>query len=249
MDPLRMTATLMALTLLGIGAAQADWLEQLFKKAQELQAAPAATSALTDEEVIRGLKEALSQGTRRAIGQLGREGGYLNNLNVRIPMPESLHKVEKALRSLGQDRYADEFIAALNHAAERAVPEAATIFGDTLTKMSLADARTILTGPDDAATQYFRKYGEAQLRERFLPIVQQATDQAGVTSAYKKLMQKAGVFTRHLGRDTTDLDAYVTNKALDGLFRMIAEEEKRIRQDPLARSTELLKKVFGAAGR
>ena len=112
--------------------------------------------------------------------------------------------------------------------------------------MTLEDARGILKGPDDAATRYFRKTGEAQIRERFMPIVRQATEQAGVTSAYKRLMQRAGPYAQLMGSQATDLDGYVTDKAMDGLFKMIAEEEKRIRQDPLARTTDLLKKVFGA---
>ncbi|MCU0840466.1 MAG: DUF4197 domain-containing protein [Thiobacillaceae bacterium] len=246
---------LIVLALLGgtaVGPARADWLGDLLKRAQDLQVAPAtgqAASALTDEEVIRGLREALAQGTRQAVAQLGQEGGYLNNLKVKIPMPEGLQKVEKALRALKQDKYADQFVATLNHAAERAAPEAAAIFADSLAKMSLEDARGILKGPDDAATQYFRRTSEAQLKEKFLPVIQRATDQAGVTSAYKSLLQKAGPYAMFLGQDSTDLDGYVTGKALDGLFRMVAEEEKRIRQDPLARGTDLLKKVFGSLAR
>jgi hypothetical protein len=241
--------TLFCIPLLGAGAAQADWLEQLMNKAQALKSAPAAqtaAAALSDEEIVRGLKEALAQGSRQAIDRLGKAGGYLNDPNVRIPMPDDLQKVEKLLRTLKQDKVADEFVASLNHAAERAVPEAAAIIGDSLAKMTLEDARGILKGPDDAATQYFRKTGEAQIRARFMPIVRQATAQVGVTSAYKRLMQRAGPYAQLMGSQATDLDGYVTDKAMDGLFKMVAEEEKRIRQDPLARTTDLLKKVFGA---
>jgi len=240
---------LLCIPLFVAGTAQADWLEQLMRKAQELKTVPAAqtaAAALSDEDIVRGLKEALAQGTRQAVDRLGKAGGYLNNPSVRIPMPENLQKVEKLLRTLKQDKVADEFVTSLNHAAEKAVPEAAAIIGDGLAKMTLEDARGILKGPDDAATQYFRKTGEAQIRERFLPIVRQATQQAGVTSAYKRLMQRAGPYAQLMGSQATDLDGYVTDKAMDGLFKMIAEEEKRIRQDPLARTTDLLKKVFGA---
>lgn len=240
--------TLFFIPLLAAGSAQADWLEQLMKKARELKTAPVtqtAAAALSDEDIVRGLKEALAQGSRQAIDRLGRAGGYQNDPNVRIPMPDNLQKVEKLLRTLKQDKVADEFVASLNHAAEKAVPEAAAIIGDSLAKMTLEDARGILKGPDDAATQYFRKTGEAQIRERFIPIVRQATEQAGVTSAYKRLMQRAGPYAQLMGSQTTDLDGYVTDKAMDGLFKMVAEEEKRIRQDPLARTTDLLKKVFG----
>jgi hypothetical protein len=235
------------------GSAQSGWLDQLKDKLGDVQSSPATTSAvsaaasaLSDEDVARGLKEALSKGTQQAVAQLGKDGGFLNNLDVKIPLPDELKKVEKLLRSLGQDKYADQFVATLNHAAEKAVPEAATIFADSISHMTLADAKSILKGPDDAATQYFRKSSEAKLKERFLPIVQAATDQAGVTSAYKKLIQKAGPAAKLLGSGATDLDGYVEGKAVDGVFKMIAAEEKRIRQDPVARTTDLLKKVFGS---
>jgi hypothetical protein len=233
--------------------AQAGWLEDLQKRLGDIQKSPSTTaavsSALTDEEMVKGLKEALSKGTQAAIANLGKDGGFLNNLDVKIPMPDELQRVEKLLRKLGQDKYADQFVATLNHAAEKAVPEAAGIFADALSQMTLADAKSILKGPDDAATQYFRKTSEARLKERFLPIVKGATDQAGVTAAYKKLMEKAGPAAQFLGKGATDLDGYVDGKAVDGLFKMIAAEEKRIRQDPLARTTDLLKKVFGSLGK
>ncbi|HNQ04087.1 MAG TPA: DUF4197 domain-containing protein [Thiobacillaceae bacterium] len=251
------TTLLCTLTLCGliVAPAHAGWLDDLQKRLGELQKSPStasagvgstATGALTEEEVVKGLKEALSKGTRQAIAQLGKDGGFLNNLDVRIPPPEELRKVERLLRTLGQDKYADQFIATLNHAAEKAVPEAASLFGDAIARMSVSDAQAILRGPDDAATQYFRKTSEASLKERFLPIVQAATDQAGVTAAYKALLQKAGPTVHLLGVGGTDLDRYVDDKAVDGLFKMVAAEEKRIRQDPLARTTDLLKKVFGS---
>jgi hypothetical protein len=146
---------ILCIPLLTAGPAQADWLEQLMKKAQELKTAPArqpAAVALSDEEIVRGLKEALAQGSRQAIDRLGSGGGYLNDPNVRIPMPAELQKVEKLLRNLKQDKVADEFVASLNHAAEKAVPEAAAIIGDSLARMTLEDVRGILKGPPDAAT-------------------------------------------------------------------------------------------------
>lgn len=235
------------------GSANAGWFDELQKTLGQVQPSPATTTAVTtalsDEQVVRGLKEALSKGTQAAVAQLGKDGGFLNNLDVKIPLPDELKKVEKLLRSLGQDKYADQFVATLNHAAEKAVPEAATIFADSIAQMTLADAQSILKGPDDAATQYFRKTSEAKLKERFLPIVKTATDQAGVTSAYKKLMQKAGPTAQFLGAGATDLDGYVEGKAMDGLFKMIAAEEKRIRQNPVARTTDLLKQVFGSLGK
>ncbi len=247
---------LLLLSLLANGA-QAGWLDDLKQKLGGFQSAPATGAApgsglaatLSDEEVARALREALSRGTQQAVASLGKEGGYLNNLEVKIPLPEDLQKVEKLLRGFGQGKYADQFVATLNHAAEKAAPEAASIFADAITRMSLADAQALLKGPDDAATQYFRKTSEAKLKERFLPIVQAATNEAGVTAAYKKLIDKAGPAARLLGSGASDLDGYVEAQAVDGLFKMIAAEEKRIRQDPLARGTELLKKVFGTLGK
>lgn len=203
-------------------------------------------AALSNDEMIAGLKEALGQGTRYAVDQLGTDGGFLDNARVRIPMPKSLAWVEKSLRALRQDRLADEFVASMNHAAERAVPEAAAIFGDAIKRMSLEDARGILSGPDDAATQYFRRTTSEALTTKMRPIVEEATARTGVTASYKNMMAKAGGLSGLLSGDATDLDGYVTDRTLDGLFLMVAEEEKRIRENPLARSTDLLKKVFGS---
>jgi hypothetical protein len=144
----------------------------------------------------------------------------------------------------------------MNHAAEQAVPAAAAVFADAIKSMSIEDARAILMGTNNAATQYFRRTTETNLFARFLPIVKKATDQTGVTSTYKRLMQKAeavnafGSLGRSLlGAVDVDVDAYVTSKALDGLFAMVAEEEKRIRENPAARTSALLRKVFGAAAK
>jgi hypothetical protein len=214
------------------------------------QETPASTGTagvqLSDGEMVSGLKEALNKGTQFAVNNLGKDGGFLDNDMVRIPMPSSLAWIEKTLRTLRQEKLADEFVASMNHAAEQAVPEAATIFGDAIQNMSLDDARGILTGPDDAATQYFRRTTSDALTARMRPIVEEATSRTGVTSNYKNMTAKAGGLTSLLSKDTTDLDGYVTEKTLDGLFLMVAEEEKRIRTNPLARSTDLLKKVFGS---
>ncbi len=201
--------------------------------------------ALTNDEIIAGLKEALNKGSMYAIQKLGKEGGFLKNQKVRIPMPDNLVWVEKSLRSLGQERLADEFITSINHAAERAVPEAATIFANAIQRMSLRDAQGILNGPDDAATQYFRDKTSAALTRKMRPIVEQATERAGVTSYYKQMVANVGGLVSLLSSGTTDLDGYVTEKTLDGLFIMVAEEERRIRENPVARSSELLEKVFG----
>lgn len=237
--------------LVSASAAQAD-LKDLLKALSEpgkTTATAPATTALSQDEMVRGLKEALAKGSRNAIARLGREDGFLDNPAVRIPMPKSLARVDKTLRKLGQGKYADQFVTTMNRAAESAVTEAAPLFTDAIREMTLDDAQAILNGPDDAATQYFRKKSEAELAERVRPIVANATDQAGVTSAYKKMVKQAGPLVGVLGAGSEDLDAYVTGKSLDGLFRMVAEEEKNIRANPVARTTDLLKRVFGGLAR
>lgn len=204
-------------------------------------------SALSQSEMSGGLKEALAKGVKHAVSQLGRNDGFLDDPSVKIPLPGSLAKVESVLRALHQEKLADEFVATMNHAAEQAVPQAADVFSNAIKKMTLQDARGILSGPQDAATQYFKKSSEAELRQRFRPIVESATAKAGVTASYKKMMNKAGPVAQFMG-GAEDLDGYVTDKALDGLFLKIAEEEKAIRTNPVARTTDLLKKVFGGVG-
>lgn len=238
------TRLLLTALLLILPAAnlRADWLDFL-KKATTSTNATASLTALTETEIANGLKEALAKGVAQAVAQLGKDGGFLKNLDVKIPIPEKLRSVEKGLRAMGQDKYADEFDASLNHAAEQAVPAAAAVFADAIKQMTVNDAQAILKGPPDAATQYFRKTSTTQLTEKFLPIVKTATEKTGVTAAYKQLIQKAGPMAQLLGQDNADLDSYVTKKALDGLFKMVAAEEKQIRENPVARTTDLLKKV------
>ena len=200
---------------------------------------------LSQDQMVSGLKEALAKGVQRSITNLGRDGGYLNNVNVKIPMPEKLRSVEKTLRSLGQGRLADDFVGTMNRAAE-----AAGVFSDAIKAMTLEDAKGLLKGPDDAATQYFKKTGEGRIQEKMAPIIKAATEKTGVTASYKKLMAQADPATSLLvglgGGDAFDVDKYVSQKASDGLFKMVAEEEKSIRKNPAARTTDLLQKVFGA---
>lgn len=208
---------------------------------------------LSRQEIVLGLKEALAKGTHTAVNELGREDGFLSNLDVRIPMPRELQTVERTLRNLNQDRLADDFVYAMNRAAEQAVTRASSVFADSIRQMTIEDALGILTGPNDAATQYFRRTTHEELAQEFLPIVKKATGETGVTSAYKQLMDTAvgGGTVGSLGRallgiEPVDMDAYVTDRALDGLFALVAQEERRIREDPIARTTELLERVFGA---
>ena len=201
---------------------------------------------VSDSEIAGGLKEALSKGLKSAVDTLGRDNGFLDDVRVKIPLPNSLQKLEKALRVAGQGKAVDEFVVSMNHAAEKAVPVAFDVFVEAVKKMSFDDARQILfSGQADSATQYFRRTSEENLRGKFRPIVEEFTAKTGVTGNYKAMVGKAGFAAQLLGKDATDLDGYVTQKALDGLFFMVGEEEKKIRTDPIGRTTSLLKKVFG----
>ena len=217
-----------------------------------------AAGALSQDQMVGGLKEALGKGVEHAVSSLGHDGGFLTNLNVKIPMPEKLQKVESALRLAGQNQMADDFVGSMNHAAEQAVPVAAGVFGDAIKQMSIEDAKGILAGPNDAATQFFRRTTQTNLFAKFHPIVQKATDSVGVTARYKEMMGKfatvdtlGGLFGKNnaVKLDAADIDTYVTDKALDGLFKIVAEEEKNIRTNPVARTSDLLQKVFGSAAK
>jgi len=236
-------------------AASADFFKFLKRKPA---AAPASLPGLSQDQMVDGLKEALGKGVQQAIANLGQQDGFFKDNTVKIPMPEKLQKVEKALRALKQDKLADDFVTTMNRAAEQAVPEAAEVLGDSIKQMTIEDAKSILTGTNNAATQYFRESSEKNLHARFLPIVKAATENAGVTGAYKKMIEKAGG-GKGLGRfnlfgfgrkfKAPDLDSYVTEKTLDGLFLKVAEQEKKIRENPVARTTQLLQQVFGAVGK
>ena len=237
-------------------AAHGDLFDQLKSLGKGTNQTALAAGALSHSEVADGLKAALSKGVERAVASLGHSSGFLTNLNVKILMPEKLRTAEKTLRALGQAQMADDFIASMNHAAEQAVPVAASVFGDSIKQMSIENAKGILAGTTNAATQYFRRTTETNLFGKFYPIVQKETDKVGVTIQYKQLVgqvNSAGSLGGLFGSKpkpamaATDIDAYVTHRALDGLFLMVAEEEKRIRENPAARTTDLLKKVFGSA--
>jgi len=207
----------------------------------------ASNTTLSDNEITGGLKEALFSGIKFAVNTLGKENGFLNDVRVKIPLPKSLQNIEKALRFAGQGKMVDEFVVSMNRAAEKAVPVAIDVFTDSIKQMTFTDVKNILfSGQDDSATQFFRRTSEETLRGKFRPIVEQFTAQVGVTQKYKDMMNKLGFASQLLGKDATDLDGYVTQKALDGLFYMVAEEEKKIRKDPIGRTTDLLKKVFGS---
>ncbi|OOZ37246.1 DUF4197 domain-containing protein [Solemya velesiana gill symbiont] len=251
----RMIGSVLLLSGMLLGATvHADWQDWLKSATEKLEdssvteslGAGSTSSALSNDQIIQGLKEALRVGTKKAVELLGKEGGYLNDGQVRIPLPDALETVAKGLRAVGQDKMVDEFIETMNRAAEQAVPKTLDIFVDTIQQMSLSDAKGILEGSDTAATDYFRETSGDRLGQVIAPIVKQATEKAGVTAAYKALIKEVGFLGNYVDMDAMDLDRYVTDKAMDGLFLKLAEEEKLIRRDPVARTTDILKTVFGS---
>lgn len=203
-----------------------------------------AAAAAGSAEQVAGLREALLRGTAAAVDSLGRTDGFLGNPRVRIPLPATLERAESTLRRFGMGAQADALVETMNRAAESAVVEAKPLFVAAVRKMTVADVQTIVTGPDDAATQYFRRTTGEALTARFLPIVQAATARTQVAQQYQKLAGRAVRFGLLDAREA-DLDRYVTERTLDGLFTLVADEERAIRRDPVATGSALLKKVFG----
>lgn len=200
---------------------------------------------LSDSTIIDGLKEALRIGTDNAVTNVSRLDGYYSNPGIRIPLPEKVQKVEKLLRAVGYGPKVDAFELSMNRAAERAAPEAKSLFIDAIKQMTISDAKEILHGSDNAATLYFEDKTRDRLYELFKPITHTAMSEVGVTRSYQELDAKVRTIP-FAEKISFDLDGYVTNKGLDGLFFMVAEEERKIRENPAARVTDLLKKVFGS---
>ncbi|MCU0868057.1 MAG: DUF4197 domain-containing protein [Burkholderiales bacterium] len=199
---------------------------------------------LRDREVATALRQALELGAVNAVTQLGQLDGYLGNAAVRIAMPESLQRAESAMRKFGLGKQADELVTTMNRAAEQAVPEARKLLVDTVRKLTIDDAKRILTGPDDAATQFFRSQTETELVRRFLPIVARETKRLRLADYWNRFAAK-GVQFGLVREQDADLDRYVTEQALDGLFRTLAVEEKAIRANPADAGRKLVTKVFG----
>lgn len=242
---MKKTAAILPVLLLA-ACASGDFNQGLNQVLGAMQQPGGAASALNESDIVQGLREALAQGTTKAINQLGRTDGFWQNAAVRIPLPDNIARFENTLRQFGQGAAVDEFHLTLNRAAEQAVPHVAEIFGNAVRQMSIQDARSILGGADDAATQFFRRTSTDALRTRVLPIVSNATQRVGVTQKYKQMVSSYGPMLQMAGVQATDLDDYVTAKALDGLFSGIAAEETRIRQNPAARTSEILRRVFGS---
>lgn len=199
---------------------------------------------LDEQTIIAGLKEALNVGTKNAVSFVSKQGGYLQNAAIKIPLPPDLQDVADKVSKIGLKKKVDEFIETMNEAAEKAAPKAVDIFVSAVKKMTVQDALNILHGANDAATRYFEKQTRSQLYQLFQPVVSDTMNKVGVTSLYKSIMNAYNQIPL-VKKKNFDLDQYVTNKALDGLFYMVAGEEAKIRKDPVARVTDLLKKVFG----
>ncbi len=211
------------------------------------QANAVAVSDLSNADASNGLKAALIQGANKAVSNLGAVNGFFGNKQVKIPLPESMLKAEKAMRMFGMGKQADELVLKMNRAAEAAVPEAKALLIDSVKKMTLADAKEILTGPQDAATQYFKKTTSLPMGEKFLPIVKSATEKVQLAQQYNKFAEMGSKYGL-VKKEDANLEQYVTQKTLDGVYLMMAQEEAAIRKDPIGQASSLIKKVFGAIG-
>lgn len=217
-------------------AAQLDWIFKGLGVGQQ--------GGLSDVRVASGLKEALQIGSENAVNVTGRLDGYFRNQAIKILMPEKLQTLEKGLRMVGYGPQVDEFVLSMNRAAERAAPFAKQILWDAIGEINFDDARKILTGGDTAATEYFKAKTTDKLVAAFRPVVGQTIDEVGVTRQYKELVGLVQTIP-FIKREAFDIDHYVVTKALDGLFHVVGEEERKIRTDPTARVSDLLREVFG----
>lgn len=211
------------------------------------QANALSVSELSNKEASGGLKEALTQGVSKAVSMLGATDGFMGNSEVKIPLPSSLEKAQKMMKMMGMGKQSDELVLKMNRAAEAAVPEAKALLVDSIKKMSVEDAKSILTGPQDAATQYFKKTTSEKMAAKFLPIVEKATANVQLADSYNKYAEQ-GSKLGLVKKEDANINQYVTRKALDGVYLMMAKEEAAIRQDPIGQGSSLLKKVFGAIG-
>lgn len=231
----------LSLSLLGVMPSTAS---AQFPDLQEFLRTPsAASSQVSDDKAAAGLKEALEVGTGKAVNLTGRVDGYFRNEAIRIAMPEKLRMVEKGLRAVGYGPKVDEFVLSMNRAAERAALAAKDIFVAAIREMSFDDARRILSGGDTAATDYFRDKTSDRLRSAFRPAIEKTMKESGVTQRYDELMGRYSSIPL-AGGVSFDANDYVVDRAIAGLFYMIAQQEKDIRTNPEARVTALLKSVF-----
>ena len=202
-------------------------------------------SDISNSEATSGLKEALIVGAGKAINNLGSTDGFFGNPLVKIPLPDGMQKAEKAMRMFGMGKQADDLVLKMNRAAELAVPEAKTLLVNAVKKMSVKDAKDILTGGEDAATQYFKTATSGPMAEKFLPIVKKATENVQLAQQYNKYAEMGSKYGL-VKKEQANVEQYVTQKTLDGVYLMMAEEEKGIRRDPMGQASSILKKVFGS---
>ena len=202
-------------------------------------------SQLTNQDAARGIKGALTSGASAAVAKLGVPGGFFDNPRVKIPLPPALDEIAKGMRFLGRGKDADDLVAAMNEAAEQAVPQAKELLVNSVKSMSIQDAKKILSGGDESVTQFFRDKTSAQLALKFLPIVKRSTDRVGLAQKYNQFAAQGEKLGLVKG-DAASIEQYVTRKALDGLYAMIGDEERTIRQNPMAAGSAIVSKVFGA---
>jgi len=200
--------------------------------------------ASDDSTIVSGLKEALSIGTEKAVTNVSQVNGYFGNQMIKILMPEKIQKVADVLKKIGYQKEVDDFVLSMNRAAEKAAPKATSIFVDAIKEMTFEDARGILNGGDTSATEFFKKKTHDKIYDAFKPIISSSMDEVGVTRSYKEMIGKYESIP-FMSKESLDLDHYVTTKSMDGLFYMVGQEEKKIRTDPAAQVTDLLKTVFG----
>jgi hypothetical protein len=232
---------------LALPAQAFDWSEILRGVINKPASSPPASGvdALSNADINAGLKEALTRGADAAVAQLGQKDGFFGNAAMKIPLPPTLQKAEKAMRLLGMGKQADELVLSMNRAAEAAVPEAKTLLVDAVKDMTLEDAKGLLTGGKTSATDFFRKKTEAKLTERFGPIVKATTDKVGLAQQYNRYAGTAAQFNL-IDKNQANVEQYVTEQSLDRLYKLIGEKEQAIRANPLQAGSDLLKKVFGA---
>lgn len=230
---LRLTVFVVPFLLL-VGCVTTDQLNQVLRP----------TEPLDTETVVAGLKEALRVGSQRAADFAAREGAYSDTPWLRIPIPDKLDGVTDKLRAMGLGNYVDRFERRMNAAAEEAAAQAAPVFIDAVRDMTIADAQRILQGGDTAATDYFRARTEERLRELYAPVIESQLTRVGAVQAYNDVMARYNAIPL-VPKPEFTLEEYVTDEALDGLYTALAREETRIREEPVARTTELLRRVFG----
>jgi len=217
----------------------------LLVMAAHQQALALSLADLTDKDATSGLKAALEKGALAAVGLLGRPDGFLGNPKVRIPLPGYLEDAAKLLKTFGQGKRVDELVTSMNRAAEAAVPMGKDLLVGAVKNMSVTDAKNILSGGDNSVTQFFAEKTRSPLGEKFLPVVSKATEKVGLAAKYNKVAGKAAGLGL-VKKEDANIQQYVTGKTLDGLYTIIGEEERKIRQDPVGTGSAILKKVFGA---